>query len=237
MVENTYKNILVSSSATVVAEFLTLPICTIKTNFQNISDMKFQPRIWDVTKSIYNRGGISPFYAASFPAIFGQIFSTTSKYTLYRYFESNNEYPVKNKFLNGMTAGIISSIFTHPMDVIKVHLQMGKRIGMNDINIFYKGYSKTFLKIGISSSLFFPLYEIIQKKIENPFLSAGSSGIVACFLMHPVDYLKTRHMAGLKLYDGWDPRVYYRGLSINLLRIVPHFVVTMVVIEKLKEII
>jgi len=53
--------------------------------------------------------------------------------------------------------------------------------------------------------------------------------------MHPVDYLKTRHMAGLKLYDGWDPRVYYRGLSINLLRIVPHFVVTMVVIEKLKE--
>ena len=72
--EKTYKNIIYSSSATAVAEFLTLPICTIKTNFQNIHDMRVKPSILGVVKDIYRRGGIKPFYAASLPAIGGQIF-------------------------------------------------------------------------------------------------------------------------------------------------------------------
>lgn len=231
--ENTYKNIFYSSTATAFAEFATLPICTIKTNFQNINDMKIKPSIIDVTKKVYKRGGIKSFYAASYPAIGGQIFSTTSKYTLYRYFDSNPNYPVKNKFLNGLTAGVISSVFTHPMDVIKVHLQMGQRL--DNFKNLYRGYSKTFTKIAISSSIFFPLYDTIKAKVNNPYLSAGCSGVVACVLMHPIDYLKTRHMAGLDLYCGLNPFVYYRGLSINLLRIVPHFVITMGVIEGMKK--
>lgn len=230
--ENTYRNIIYSSSATAIAEFITLPICTIKTNFQNIQDMKINPSIINVSKDIYKRGGFSAFYSASYPAIGGQIFSTTSKYTLYRYFDTNPDYPIKNKFLNGMTAGIISSLFTHPMDVIKVHLQMGNKFRMEKL---YRGYSKTFAKIALSSSIFFPLYDTIKAKINNPYLSASCSGIVACILMHPIDYLKTRHMAGLNLYEGWNPLIYYRGLSINLLRIVPHFVITMGVIEGMKK--
>lgn len=234
MIENTNKNILYSSSATAIAELLTLPICTIKTNFQNVQDMKSNPSIIGITRDIYKRGGIKPFYAASFPAIGGQIFSTTSKYTLYRYLDSNTDYPIKNKFLNGMTAGLISSLFTHPMDVFKVHLQMNQKI--EGINMIYRGYSKTFTKIAISSSLFFPVYDNIKAKIDNPYLSAGCSGVIACVIMHPVDYLKTRHMSGLSLYAGWNPLIYYRGLSINLLRIVPHFVITMGVIESMKKI-
>lgn len=226
--EKTYKNIIYSSSATAVAEFLTLPICTIKTNFQNIHDMRVKPSILGVVRDIYSRGGIKPFYAASFPAIGGQIFSTTSKYTLYRYLDSNPDNFIKNKFLNGLTAGVISSIFTHPMDVIKVHIQMDKKDWMKNL---YRGYSKTFVKIAISSSIFFPLYDTIKARVDNPYLSAGCSGVTACVLMHPIDYLKTRHMAGLSLYEGWNPLIYYRGLSINLLRIVPHFMITMGVIE------
>lgn len=231
MIENPYKNIFYSSTATTIAEFSTLPICTIKTNFQNIQDMSLKPSIVSVTKDIYKRGGIRPFYAASYPAIGGQIFSTTSKYTLYRYFSTNPEYPIKNRFLNGLTAGILSSIITHPLDVIKVHLQMSKKFN----GFLYQGYSKTFTKIAISSSIFFPLYDTIKDQIHNPFFSAGCSSIVACIFMHPVDYLKTRHMAGLNLYSGWNPLIYYRGLSINLMRIVPHFMITMGVIEWMKE--
>lgn len=231
MTENTYKNIIASGSATAIAEFATLPICTIKTNFQNIIDMKRKPSIQEVVKNIYTRGGIKAFYAASYPAIGGQIFSTCSKYTLYRYFNSNPDYPVKNRFLNGLTAGVVSSMVTHPLDVFKVHLQMGKKFDGK----IYRGYSKTFLKIAISSSIFFPLYDTIKDKINNPYLSAGCSGVLACVLMHPVDYLKTRHMAGLKLYEGLNPMIYFRGLSINLMRIVPHFVITMGVIEFMKK--
>jgi len=195
--------------------------------------MKSKPSILSISGDIYGRGGIRAFYAASYPAILGQIFSTTSKYTLYRFLNTSQTYPIKNKFVNGFTAGVISSIFTHPMDVIKVHLQMSQKL--EGPSILYRGYSKTFAKIAISSTIFFPLYDTIKTKIDNPYFSAGCSGVVACVLMHPVDYLKTRHMAGLKLYDGWNPLTYYRGLSINLLRIVPHFVITMGVIEFLKE--
>lgn len=233
MTESIYKNMFYSSTATAIAEFATLPICTIKTNFQNIHDMKQKPSIINVTKTIYNRGGIKAFYAASYPAITGQIFSTTSKYTLYRYFESLPDYPIKNKFLNGMTAGLISSIFTHPLDVIKVHRQMN--YPLNSFNILYRGYSKTFIKIGISSSIFFPLYDTVNNYINNPFLASSTSGIIACIIMHPIDYLKTRHMSGLQLYQGYNPITYYRGLSINLLRIVPHFIITMGVIEYMKK--
>jgi len=227
--ENPYKNMISASIATSIAEFATLPICTIKTNFQNVKDMRVKPSLVDISKNIYKRGGVKAFYAASYPAIAGQVFSTTSKYTLYRYFDTNPDYPVKNKFLNGLTAGVLSSIFTHPMDVVKVHMQMDKKLdGLFGI---YRGYSKTFVKIGISSSIFFPMYDIINGRVDNKYLSSTCSGVLACMLMHPVDYLKTRHMAGLSLYEGWNPMLYYRGLSVNMMRIVPHFVITIGVIE------
>ena len=65
-----FRNIVYSSLATSIAELATLPICTIKTNYQNTHSNS----IINTAKSIYSRGGIKPFYAASVPAIFGQVF-------------------------------------------------------------------------------------------------------------------------------------------------------------------
>ena len=227
-------NIINSSIATAFAEFITLPICTIKTNYQNVYNMKDKVRIMNISKNIYNMYGIKGFYRASYPAISGQIFSTMSKYTLYRYFDNSQTYPIKNKFINGMTAGIISSIVTHPLDVIKVNMQMNKNLVINFKNI-YRGYSKTFLKISVSSSIFFPLYDTIKQKINNPLIASSTSALVATIIMHPIDYLKTRHMSGMPLYNGYNPITYYRGLSINLLRIIPHFVITMQIIELINK--
>jgi hypothetical protein len=232
---NNRNNIIFSSVATAVAEFTTLPVCTIKTNYQNTNSIS----IISTTKDVYNRSGIRGFYAASFPAIAGQIFSTASKYTIYRYLDTQNDYPIKNKFLNGMTAGIISSLVTHPLDVIKIHVQMStpfnNEIKKYGFGIFYRGYSKTFVKIAISSSLFFPLYDYFKEKIINPVFSAALSAGLTTVCMHPVDYLKTRHMAGLKLYNGINPLNYYKGLTLNLMRIVPHFIITMNMIEILEK--
>jgi len=234
-VNNNRNNIIFSSVGTAIAEFTTLPICTIKTNYQNTNSTS----IISTTKDIYNRSRISGFYAASFPAIAGQMFSTASKYTIYRYLDTNTNYPIKNKFFNGMTAGIISSLVTHPLDVIKIHIQMSipfrNEIRKYGFGIFYRGYSKTFVKIGISSSLFFPLYDYFKEKITNPVFSAALSAGVTTVCMHPIDYLKTRHMAGLKLYNGLNPLNYYKGLTINLMRIVPHFIITMNIIEILEK--
>lgn len=229
------KNVINSSIATAFAEFATLPVCTIKTNYQNTGSIS----IITTTKDIYNRSRIRGFYTASLPAIGGQIFSTASKYTIYRYLDTSADYPIKNKFLNGMTAGIISSFATHPLDVLKIHLQMATpfkdEIDKHGLRLFYRGYSKTFVKIAISSSLLFPLYDYFKQEVSNPVFSAGLSASVATVCIHPVDYLKTRHMAGLKLYNGLNPFNYYKGLTLSLLRVIPHFIVTMSIIELLEN--
>ena len=219
-----------------LAEIITLPICTAKTNFQNSN----QQSIKTLTKNLYQQHGIKIFYNASFPAIMGQMISTSSKYTLYKFLTTNEKNPIKNKFLNGMIGGVTSSLITHPLDVVKVHLQMkynfSNVLREEGIKLFYRGYSKTFTKIAISSSCFFPIYETINEKIDNPMMASTFSGFLSAIIMHPADYLKTRHMSGKPLYQGLNPLIYYRGLSLNLLRIVPHFMITMTTIEYLKKI-
>ena len=218
-----------------IAEIITLPICTLKTNFQNSNHQSIK----ELTKKIYLKHGIKAFYNASFPAIAGQMISTSTKYTIYKYLTSNEKNPIKNRFVNGMIGGITSSLMTHPLDVIKVHLQMNynftSELKKEGFKLFYRGYSKTFTKIAISSSCFFPIYDTIFDKIHNPLISSTVSGFISAIIMHPVDYLKTRHMSGKPLYQGYNPLVYYKGLTLNLLRIVPHFIITMTIIEYLKE--
>ena len=229
------KNNLVSSLiGTGIAEIATLPICTLKTNYQNTGSSSIKK----TATEIFQKYGIKGFYSASLPAIAGQMVSTSSKYTMYRFLNANENYPIKNRFLNGMTAGVLTSLMTHPLDVTKIHWQMKtpmipeiKKIGPF---LFYRGYSKTFAKIAISSSMFFPIYDNVYERIPNPIAASTVSGFISATVMQPVDYLKTRHMAGLKLYMGMNPLLYYKGLTLNLLRIVPHFAITMSTIEFLK---
>ena len=71
-----------SAIATGVAEIVTLPICTLKTVYQNTSSVSFV----ESAKKIYITSGIKGFYKASVPAIMSQMFSTSSKYAFYRKF-------------------------------------------------------------------------------------------------------------------------------------------------------
>ena len=230
------KNLVISSFSTGIAEIVTLPICTVKTNFQNTNSKS----IISTIKHIFNRGGIRGFYSASYPAIFGQMISTSTKYTLYRYFNQYNDNKSMFKsFLNGLCAGICSSLITHPLDTVKIHLQMNKafvpELKRNGFKIFYRGYSKTLCKIGASSGFFFPIYDKCNSIFENPSIASFFSAIISTTLMHPLDYLKTRHIYGLSLYNGLNPLNYYKGLTLNMARIVPHFTIMMTILEFLSS--
>jgi hypothetical protein len=232
-----HKNIVDSAIATTIAEIITLPICTVKTNYQNGSFSSIKTTI----KTLYNQHGISVFYRASIPSIGSQVFSTTSKYVIYRNLEDNKYF---NKFTNGLISGVISSIFTHPMDFIKIHKQMSSPLLPELIKsgplLFYRGYSKTISKISVGSLLFFPLYDTFylyfnKGGINGALLASVSSAITSTLIIHPIDYLKTRHIYDQKLYQGINPYLYYKGLSLNLLRIVPHFTIVMTVIDFLRK--
>lgn len=224
-------NIIASASATCVAELATLPFCTLKTNYQNTTNSS----ISEISRRIWNQHGARGFYNASTWAISSQVLSTTSKYTIY---QEIKEY-APNKFAAGAITGVMASCITHPFDVLKIHAQMHKpfipELRAVGPLLFYRGYSKTASKSLIGSSCFFPIYDTAYHHTNNPVYSALISAVASTIIMQPVDYMKTRHIFGQSYFSGWNPRPYFKGLSLNMARIVPHFVITMTLIEKIKK--
>jgi len=219
--------------ATVIAEVLTLPICTVKTRYQNTKNIS----IPDTVQQLYNQSGIKGFYKASYSAIGSQILSTTSKYFIYselKHITGRNSN--SDLILFGMISGGLSTIISHPFDTIKIHIQMKPVEAIKDIRsqgykLLYRGYSKSLSKAVIGSSLFFPIYDMTQKRVNNPAISALVSSVISTTILHPIDYLKVRHIYGQELYQSWNPLRYYKGYILNLSRIVPHFIITMTCIE------
>ena len=220
-----------SAAATGVAELATLPICIVKTNYQNSKGT-----MREVIARLYEQGGIRAFYRASAPAIFSQIISTSTKYTFYRKLESIPW--MTNKIVNGLIGGILSSLITHPIDFVKIHWQMRAGPATLDVisregfRVIYRGYSKSFAKVCVSSAMFYPLYDYVHGYTNNAALSAFASAVISTVAMQPIDYLKTRHIYGKKIYHV-DPRIYFRGLRVYLARVVPHFMITMTIIDAL----
>lgn len=220
--------------ATVAAELFTLPICTVKTNYQNSKS----PTIRHTVKTLYGQGGIKNFFQASIPAIASQMLSTSSKYFLYRQFEQKNnpEHIWWIRTLNGSVSGLISSLVTHPMDTVKVHWQMGQDAPPLCRTNYYRGYSKTLSKYCIGSALFFPLYDGFINSNVPPTLASFFTAVIATTVLQPIDYAKTRQIYGLEhLNKDSILRSYFRGVTLSYARVVPHFIITMSVIKALES--
>jgi len=240
-----FKDVIASSVGASIAEIITLPICTIKTNYQTNLHYK---GIFDCTKDIYSKHGILIFYNSSISAISSQMVSTASKYAFYEFMKKqrrtqNDDF--KNNVLNGIVSGVFSSIFVHPFDFVKVHSQQNKNIyceyQKNGMLVFYRGYTKNAMKSVSSTMLLFPVYDFYKQKLESMNinyiipLSATLTTITVTSILHPIDYLKNRHISGLSLYENWNPLTYYRGMHLNLMRAMPHFATTMILTEKIKR--
>lgn len=255
--DNKYLNYIISSSiATVTAEIVTLPTCTIKTNYILNND-----KILTIMKDIYKKYGLKGFYNSMIPSISSQVISTSTKFLFYRTLEDLN-YEYSYKPINGAISGILSSLITHPIDFIKIHYQKNemeycKQLIKENSFSAYRGYSKSLSKVIIGSSLFFPIHEKINEILNNKdknnewnlFISAGLSAIISTTIMQPLDYLKIRHVyeGNKHIYSGLNSNkgylikyikfipILYKGYSINLLRIVPHFIITMTMIKYVEK--
>ena len=222
------KNLFASSSGAMVAEICTLPICTLKTNFQNSQTPHYS--ISQTCRSIYDQHGWRGFFNASRWAVSSQMLSTCSKYVLYESMKNS-----MNPFLAGAVSGALASLASHPFDVFKVHKQMHS-VKQIHWDMWYRGYSKTLSKSICGSILFFPLFDTFQNHLpaQNVIFAALASAVCSTVLIHPLDLMKTRQIYAQSIrFEEW--RMYFKGLSLNLLRVVPHFVITMAVIEKIKK--
>jgi hypothetical protein len=235
--------------ATSVAEIITLPICTIKSKYQN---SLLSHSIPTITNIIYRQHGILGFYKASIPAITAQVVSTSSKFFLYNYLNQNSHISdniYAKRIINGAIGGMLSSLMTHPIDVPKVYYQMQTslmcEVKIHGPRVFYRGYSKTLGKILVGNSIIWPCNDFckeilmqnttLQSANHIVLLSSFTSAVITTVCCQPFDYLKIRHIYGLNWFQGWNPFLYYKGMSLNLLRNCPHFVITMYLIEVLKK--
>lgn len=220
------------------AEILTLPICALKSNYQitNSNSVKetFKHMV-NIAKTEYNGNYFKVFYRSSVPALTSQIFSTVSKMALYRHLSKYSD----NLILNGAIAGICVSLITHPFDTIKIRDQIRINVLLqNESNIIknlYKGYSKSFAKTIVGGMLYFPLYDYIKSLNLTVTQSAFLSATISTCILHPFDYMKTRQCANHNWFVGYNPVKYMKGLHVNLLRIVPHFTISMTLIDFLRN--
>jgi len=95
------------------------------------------------------------------------------------------------------------------LDVWKVHKQTNVKLvprfeHENLLKVMYSGYSKTVLKMTIASSTFFPLFDTFQEHKFSAVVSAIFSSVIATTMSHTAEYLKTRQMCGLELFQGWN---------------------------------
>lgn len=222
------ENLFSSVIGTLFAEVITLPICTVKTVYQNNNTLTISQTI----KKIYEDSGSRGFIQAYRPAIFSQVISTASKYYFYeiiKKYRKTEKSDIFNNSINGLAGGIIGSIFSHPVDVWKNYLQRNEKFPFSNPKIYYQGYNASIYKNAVLYSCLFPVYDFYSSKTSNPYLASIGTSLTISIIIQPVDYYKTIKMAGNK------PSNWYRGYTIMLARSLPHFAITMGITEYLKK--
>lgn len=217
-----------SAISTSIAEIVTQPICLIRTRIINGND-KF---LIEIIKNLYKDQGILGFFKASPPAVATQTISTALKYSIYNKFQRDKIY---EKMFVGSCGGMFAATITNPLEVIKINIQMGIISILNKpLNFFYQGYKKSLFKSCIGGALFFPLNDLFKDQFKNQIISSGLSAFVAVTILQPIDYLKTREMFG-KSFDYKDLKIMYTGYGLNLMRVIPHFIIVMTMADYLQK--
>lgn len=236
---NFAKTIFISSFGVFLAELITAPICTFKTVFQT-EGLTFSKSF----QFIYSKHGVLGFFRSYPLASFNQIISQSSKYTIYFYLQnyrsqhqSDKEINIKSKICDGIISSAIVTSFSHPMDVIKTIIQRNESIfgefKKYGIKRFYFGLDKSWMKMVVGGCCFMPIYDYSLQYFQNPFYASILTALVSSSIVHPFDYMKTLKMANKSI--PFNISLFYKGISLQYSRIIPHFVITMCATEYLKN--
>lgn len=229
-----------SSLATMIAEIITIPICTVKTNYQNNKNHN----IHSVVKEIYQKNGAKGFFAASTPAIISQVLSTSIKFTLYERIKSirgTEKKDLLNNSINGMVSGILGSLVTHPVDTWKVFNQRDQsyshhiksltnssnKTKVKDLVVkgLYPGFTGSIGKNIALYSTLFPINDFYKSMFNSTYISAPLTTLTVSLFVQPFDYYKVVKMT------GGQPTYFFRGFWLMLARNIPHFTITMVLTD------
>jgi hypothetical protein len=251
----TLNNIFNSAIGTLVAELITLPICTLKTVYQNNPTFT----ILDTYKHIYYYGqshnkhhSYRGFFQASSPAIISQIISTSSKYSAYEFIKSirneniienntnivgekDNKILLLNNSMNGIIGGLIGSVVTHPFDLWKNFVQRNESyiIHLKNSSKNIKSFISNGLYQGYTGSiaknivLYASLFPLLDyyQTLTPHFWLASLGTTLSVSLL--IQPFDYYKVVSMANSQGKIIKNPFRGFSLLLARSIPHLFITM----------
>lgn len=208
------ERIVSSAGGVTCAELITLPICTIKTIYQ-VENIPIRESIKKIIKNP------SVIFKASVPAVLTQIYNSVYKYTLFNYLQQFFDKTWQLLLLGSFTS-MSCLLISHPLDYIRVCFQTNKPLGKE----IWKGIRPNLMKQAIAGMLYLPLRQSIKN--NYPDLPSWQAGLIAATvgttIVHPFDYYKT-YLLGNETGSKIDFRKSFRGIHLNLMRVIPHFLI------------
>ncbi|XP_059478980.1 calcium-binding mitochondrial carrier protein Aralar1 isoform X2 [Neocloeon triangulifer] len=234
--ESGYRFILGSIGGAVGATVV-YPIDLVKTRLQNqragsfIGELMYR-NSWDCCRKVIRHEGFMGLYRGLVPQLMGVAPEKAIKLTMNdlvrdKFMDKNGNLPLYGEIIAGGCAGGSQVIFTNPLEIVKIRLQVAGEIAtaskisavsvVKELGFFglYKGAKACFLRDVPFSAIYFPAYAHMKVKLadENGYnhplslLAAGAiSGIPAASLVTPADVIKTRLQvvarAGQTTYNG-----------------------------------
>jgi|LakMenE01Jun11ns_1017448.scaffolds.fasta_scaffold9859359_2 solute carrier family 25 S-adenosylmethionine transporter 26 len=225
----------------IIAETITLPllpISTIKITYQTTDSVTIPQTI----KNVYKKFGYKGFFNAYSSTVLYHVVAATTKFTSYKTIKSIRKTDSKdllNNSINGMFGGLFGSIFTHPVDVIKNlqhrNINIKQDFKIHGFKGLYRGYSSTIFRTLLSYSFLYPLYDFYKYKFNDSPFVAPIALITSTMIVQPLDFIKTKMIAKQNYNFGLDIPKYYKGISLQLLRNVPRFWISMTFMEKINK--
>ncbi len=204
------------------------PIDLVKTRMQNqrkvVASEILYKNSWDCFKKVIRNEGFSGLYRGLVPQLVGVAPEKAIKLTMNDLMRSilkreDGSISVLSECISGGFAGGSQVIFTNPLEIVKIRLQVqgelahvaGRpRVGawtiVKDLGIsgLYKGASACLLRDIPFSAIYFSVYANLKKRVFDEgvdgkklspveLLLAGSlAGLPAAYLATPADVIKTR---------------------------------------------
>ena len=198
------------------------PIDLVKTRLQNqrstlVGEVMYK-NFWDCFFKVIKFEGYLGLYRGLPPQLVGVAPEKAIKLTMNDFVRDkvvrrDGTYPLWGEILAGGVAGGCQVIFTNPLEIVKIRLQVAGEIAstkrVSTIGVIkelgfrglYKGARACLLRDIPFSAIYFPLYANLKKSFadENGETSMGSlftagvlAGVPAPFLTTPADVIKTR---------------------------------------------
>ncbi|XP_058064276.1 calcium-binding mitochondrial carrier protein Aralar1 isoform X1 [Anopheles bellator] len=222
MLESTYRFTL-GSVAGAVGATAVYPIDLVKTRMQNQRTGSFIGEVayrnsWDCCKKVIRHEGVLGLYRGLVPQLMGVAPEKAIKLTVNdlvrdKLTDKQGNIPTWGEVLAGGCAGASQVIFTNPLEIVKIRLQVAGEIAggakvralsvVRELGLFglYKGARACLLRDVPFSAIYFPMYAHTKAVFADDegynhpltLLAAGAiAGIPAASLVTPADVIKTR---------------------------------------------